>query len=137
MSEYIDTETGLFAYQGDILLAHPEIDPVNFIAPNKYALVIDAPKPLLPFDEIADLVLVEENGVYKKTWVSRKMTAEELQNVQDLIAQRDALIAKKLAEAKTYENTVTELEPIVELINTESTIVETGDFVIPTEPATE
>jgi hypothetical protein len=128
MAEYIDLETGLIAYQGDILLAYPNIDPDNFVAPDRYVTVIDAPKPLLPFDQTVDLVLIEEDGVYKKTWTQRAMTAEELQVVQDLIGQRDALIAKKLAEAAEMSFEESEESSIIEPVVGTEPIVETGTF---------
>lgn len=85
MSTYIKLATFEYPrHQGDIRLEYPEMG-ADFVCPDTYAIVEETPEPQIDYSTHTTYELTPENidGVWKRVWAVRELTAEEIQLMED------------------------------------------------------
>lgn len=95
MSNYIKLSTLEYPrHEGDIRLEHPEITEDQtgdtFPCPDTYALVQETSMPSFNPDIQTCFggAPIQENGVWKMTWIVRNLTPEEIQAKADWLAPK-------------------------------------------------
>lgn len=93
MATYVNTQTNEYpVHIGDIMLAHPGSDENNL--PSHFEVVEDTPYPDCGEFETVNVTGVEKvNGIWRRVFLVRAMTEEEIQTRATTKAMLDAQMA--------------------------------------------